>query len=137
MVKHCKRCDTTKPTSEFHKCRGRSDGLAWWCKDCANKHRQAAYCPNKNREYQLKCLYNLSTAEYDDMYKLQEGACKICRKNFDQLVVDHCHNSGKVRGLLCQKCNRGLGSLGDNISTLKNAIAYLTEHSEAPQRSAQ
>ena len=59
------------------------------------------------------------------MYEAQEGACKICRKNFPELCVDHDHESGNVRGLLCHHCNTMLGLAFDDVSTLTNAIKYI------------
>ena len=128
MLKHCKKCDTTKPIENFYLAKGRKDGRSWWCSDCARAHRKKKYDPAKNREYQLKSLYNVSTEVYDLMYSQQGGACKICRKNFDSLCVDHDHKTGNVRGLLCHKCNKAIGLLEDDISNLSNAITYLNEH---------
>ncbi len=62
------------------------------------------------------------------MYLLQEGKCKGCDKESNRtLNVDHDHETGKIRGLLCGNCNRGIGLLGDNIETLQNLIKYLEE----------
>ena len=125
MLKHCNSCDTTKPIEEFYKAKGRKDGRSWWCSTCAKAYRKKKYNTDTNWEYQIKCLYGLDPADYYKMYDEQGGACKICSKNFPRLCVDHCHNSGKVRGLLCQKCNKAIGLLGDNLDYLTNAITYL------------
>lgn len=70
--------------------------------------------------------YGISHKEYDLMFKSQGGACKICRNEFDyRLHVDHCHNTGKVRGLLCRGCNTGLGHFKDDVQLLREAINYL------------
>jgi hypothetical protein len=61
-----------------------------------------------------------------DMVKAQNGLCAICGAEPDELVVDHCHASGNVRGLLCHSCNLGLGKFFDNTSYLSNAINYLS-----------
>jgi len=74
--------------------------------------------------------------DYQQLLTEQGGVCQICKcppkensaKNMSQLRVDHCHETGKVRGLLCHSCNVAIGHLGDNLSTLQNAILYLTEH---------
>lgn len=76
------------------------------------------------REYQLKKNYNLSVEDYTNLLKKQSHKCKICGLK-TKLVVDHCHNSGMVRGLLCAKCNFALGLLNDNVKVLYNAINYL------------
>jgi hypothetical protein len=58
------------------------------------------------------------------MREAQGGLCKICGKE-KRLVVDHCHETGQVRGMLCFSCNTGIGQLGDSVDMLKAAIAYL------------
>lgn len=77
----------------------------------------------KNRAYVTK--YNLTLQKYQEMNLSQKGKCLICGlEKF--LVVDHCHKSNKVRGLLCDSCNRGLGFFHDSIENLKSAIKYLS-----------
>jgi hypothetical protein len=65
------------------------------------------------------------------MFTKQDGRCKICNIVQEELIkalaVDHCHTTGKVRGLLCRECNLMLGNANDNIENLKAAIAYLEE----------
>jgi len=73
--------------------------------------------------------YNLTPEEYLELKQSQDCKCKICGKeeknNKKALAIDHCHTTGKVRGLLCDTCNRGIGYLKDDISILKKAIEYL------------
>ena len=74
--------------------------------------------------------YGITTDTYYQMLKSQNGVCKICSQaclTGRELCVDHCHTTGKVRGLLCGKCNSGLGSFNDNIQSLKMAIEYLED----------
>lgn len=60
------------------------------------------------------------------MFLLQKGECKICNTTSTKpLSVDHCHSTGKIRGLLCNPCNMGIGQFKDSIVRLKNAISYL------------
>jgi Recombination endonuclease VII len=61
------------------------------------------------------------------MFDRQNGLCKICGELLERALVDHCHVTNKVRGLLCQKCNSGLGMFRDRIDSLKQAIRYLEE----------
>jgi len=73
--------------------------------------------------------------EYYKMYTEQEGKCKICKKHESEIInqvnhirklyIDHCHISGKIRGLICQKCNTGIAMFEDDIKSLQNAISYL------------
>lgn len=77
-------------------------------------------------EYNLKHLYNISIEDYTALVEKSIGLCQICRKKpKHKLFVDHCHTTGKIRGLLCRKCNIGLGMFEDNINILDNAKAYL------------
>lgn len=78
--------------------------------------------------------YNLTIDDYVKLYTNQKGCCKICGINQSdlkrKLCVDHCHETGIVRGLLCSKCNIALGMLNDNIENLKSSIKYLEESEE-------
>lgn len=77
-----------------------------------------------------KTRYGITVDEYNVMLKAQGGVCKICRNECDKrdvLSVDHCHKTGKVRGLLCHKCNAGLGAFGDNPNLVAAAAFYLGE----------
>ena len=73
--------------------------------------------------------YGLTQDDYAKMFEEQNGYCKICKGHAIEfsrrLAVDHCHETGKVRGLLCMFCNTGLGNFKDNIDLLEEAIAYL------------
>ena len=78
----------------------------------------------------MKHKYNISLEQYDELYIEQNGCCAICKKPENELkkilCVDHNHKTNKVRGLLCDKCNRGLGYFNDNIIFLNNAGNYLS-----------
>ena len=67
----------------------------------------------------------ISLVDYDAMLQRQNGACAICKRSGQALCVDHCHACGKVRGLLCGKCNSVLGFCGDSPAHLLMAAAYL------------
>jgi recombination endonuclease VII len=74
----------------------------------------------------LKRLYGISVVEYDALLAKQGGVCAICRKHSKRrLCVDHCHLTGTVRGLLCDRCNLGLGYLKEDQASLVAALAYL------------
>lgn len=122
-LKKCVKCDEVKPHAEFHKCSSSRDGMNSWCKSCNNdycaKRRQGSDFKEKQRAYQLKRSYGITVDEYDEMLREQGGRCRICRTDRPRgygtekgnLYVDHCHNTGKVRGLLCSRCNLSLGWL--------------------------
>lgn len=95
--------------------------------------------PNKmfedRRDGIIRRQYGITLAEYDQMLRDQDYKCAICGNEDEvegrRLAIDHCHDSGKVRGLLCGKCNRGLGLFYDNKDLLTNAMAYLDKYSLA------
>jgi hypothetical protein len=86
---------------------------------------QAAYM----RRQQLYHKYGLTMADYNAMLAAQDMACAICGQRPQKtLYVDHDHETGEVRGLLCVRCNTGLGMFRDSIRLLASAIVYLEEH---------
>jgi len=74
-----------------------------------------------------KSTYGMEPWVFELMLKSQNGYCAICQLPFEgqQINVDHCHSTGKVRGLLCSGCNRGLGSFQDRSEVLRRAADYL------------
>lgn len=132
-MKICSKCKTEKPLSDYHKRNNRPCGVRSICKDCYKGYkykRREGY----EREYDLMKSYSITVQDYNEMYEYQNGKCKICEKGTDtmgrkkHLCVDHNHGTGQIRGLLCDKCNRAIGLLGDSINTLKKAVSYLEEH---------
>jgi len=80
------------------------------------------------RSSQLKAKYGMSIEEYDVLLRAQNGRCKICRTgDVRMLSVDHCHDTGTIRGLLCLKCNSGLGMFNDDPALLRKATQYLVD----------
>lgn len=95
----------------------------------------------------LKFNYGINLENYREILSLQKNVCLICGKDnktvkSDRLVVDHCHETSRIRGLLCHRCNCGIGYFKDNIHLMNKAIAYLThfascdDSSSWPQRVA-
>lgn len=80
---------------------------------------------NRWRAY-LWTAYRLTIEEYDQLVLDQGGRCALCNRPSD-LFVDHCHDTGRVRGLLCPWCNGALGVLGDSLDSIKAVLAYLAE----------
>jgi len=90
-----------------------------------NKERNLEY----SKQYNLKRKFNLTMDGYEDMLSKQYGVCAICGGTCTKsLAVDHNHTTGKVRGLLCNSCNRGLGYLKDSRHILQSAIDYLEKY---------
>jgi hypothetical protein len=85
-------------------------------------------------KYRFRHKYNMSVEDYNKMYSAQDGKCAICKKEFTKLGVDHDHGSGYIRGLLCHKCNSGIGFLEENLVFLEGAIQYLLRNSGGEQQ---
>lgn len=137
--KKCCRCKVTKPASDFYKSSHQQSGLFSSCKACEisriekeKQHRTAywkGYYKSHTQEMHLLRKYNITKARREEMLAHQGGQCAICyklEKNLPRiLVVDHCHSSGMVRGLLCQLCNTGIGAFEDDKARMLRAISYL------------
>lgn len=88
----------------------------------------------RGRKSQLKLMYGMTPEDYDKMLEQQDNCCAICKTatptgKWKVFAVDHCHITGKVRGLLCNECNRGMGLLRDSPELLIAAANYLKENS--------
>ena len=81
----------------------------------------------ERQDYLLK-NYGITEDDYNRFLVRQEYKCGICGREKEKLHVDHNHKTGKVRGLLCNKCNLAIGQFGDDIQTLQKAIFYLRFH---------
>lgn len=123
-AKVCGRCKVNKPWFLFYKSKPTKDGLHNWCKDCVQdgqrKHREAN--PELRRVRHL-AGYGLTPEAYDEIYVSQQGLCLVCREQ-RALVIDHCHSTGIVRGLLCSNCNAGIGMFGDHNDLIPYLQAY-------------
>ena len=129
------RCDSTKPWSKdnfyWKEKRGGSEEFREYMREWRKKARQAN--PEYYLEQDLKKNYGVTLEWYRDTLSKQNNVCAICKTSEVAVIqgkviamsVDHCHKTGKPRGLLCTKCNRGLGLFKDNVDNLKSAIKYL------------
>lgn len=115
-LKVCSTCRNPLPIGHFNKNRKQSDGLQNNCRSC-----QA----DKNRLWN----YDIPSEEYSQMVVEQDGKCAICEEKHP-LLVDHDHRTGKLRRLLCRKCNSLLGMCDDSVNRLQKAIAYLKDFLE-------
>ena len=142
-MKICTECNQEKSLDEFWKHSEAPDGKRSKCGECLNRKQRERYHkdPNKKSRDRAKALkknYGMSVDDYNELLIDQGGRCAICGdpppkpKNKyakKHLVVDHDHTTGKVRGLLCDKCNRCLGLMKDNVLILLRAIEYLETRS--------
>lgn len=107
--------------------KSKKDKIAW-----QRKNRKKSD-PEKQREYRLKTKFGMTIAQYDELLELQGHFCAICLRpqtTNRKLAVDHDHETGAIRGLLCHKCNLTLGQMDDSILLLERAINYLKEYNE-------
>jgi hypothetical protein len=135
-VKKCSKCKEVKSHAEFAKTKDKPSGMVSHCKSCIRNKYKALWEEGLIRDSVYQRKYGISLAEYHRLFDEQKGACKICgatdpcgngSKN-KRLYVDHCHDTGVVRGLLCHHCNVGLGSFKDDVNTLAKAIEYLSQN---------
>jgi hypothetical protein len=103
--------------------------VQYFCSDCYARRARANYDNRKQRSYLLMKKYGISFEQYITIKENQNYRCAICgidESKLDRgLAVDHDHITGKIRGLLCNKCNRFLGCINDDISIAKRLLSYL------------
>lgn len=136
LEKVCCTCQKAKDASSFHRSKSTKDGLDPRCRDCRRKATAS-----HNTDVELKRsnsrlrFYGITGADYDAMFLAQDGLCAICRLpesmtykgQVKQLSVDHDHDTGRVRGLLCAACNFALGKFRDDPALLRAAADYLDQ----------
>ncbi len=152
MTRVCKRCHIEQSIEVFYvekMCKG---GRRPVCAKCIRKQQKERYAknpekgrtkqreynrlhPENNRKCNLKKKYGITKEYYNLIFQQQGGVCLVCGKSetvmfrgkIKYLAVDHNHQTGKIRGLLCQKCNQALGLLGENPVIIKSLLGYLKE----------
>lgn len=149
-MKKCSKCEQFKSWEEFSKDRTSSSGYKSRCKVCRSidkkevltkfrlnnpiKTRKKFNNKSEAKRHNNYKQYGLSLEDYNNLLILQNSVCAICKKpetmtkkngTIQNLAVDHCHKTGKVRGLLCSKCNTGIGYFAEDRQIFLNAIEYL------------
>lgn len=136
-MKICTGCKKDLSLSSFYKNKRTEDGFCGRCKSCYStgkaKYRKSVQGIKNTKKGNLTRRYNISIEEYNNKVEAQHNCCAICgiHRNFQKkdLAVDHCHKTGKVRSLLCNKCNTILGQADDDIALLEKIISYLKRYS--------
>lgn len=142
--KICTKCNQSRPIAHYRANKNikyKQGSVYPQCKECDKAYNQSRknrnveirrqwYYRNSNGKTanyrrQLMKLYGITLEKYREMCNEQEFCCKICNRFDEHLVVDHCHKTMAVRGLLCRKCNTGIGQFSDDVNLLKSAITYL------------
>ena len=135
-MKKCSKCKEIKSLLEFHNRKATSgDGLQYHCRVCQlviQRKRNACHPKKVQKERKkshLRSSYGITLEEYQAMFDKQLNKCGICAIEHTNttggLFVDHNHTTGKVRGLLCKKCNTAIGLLNDDPLTIDNAKLYV------------
>lgn len=138
------KCSTCKKYKRYNAFAlgNRPEGRQYRCRLCTTRYDKDHYkkVATDLRHRQLERIYGLTLEDYKRLYNKQEGKCAICKtfknpqtfargsRHTDCLFVDHNHKTGKVRGLLCHKCNFGLGYFQDSSHLLQQATSYLEEN---------
>lgn len=124
--KVCTSCKREKKLTEFYKDARKRDGRTAQCKKCRSKkydRTPAKRCAN------LRYRYGISLEEFEFKLAEQGGACALCAKKYikgnNRFHVDHCHENGHIRGILCHDCNTALGKLGDTVESIEKVLEYL------------
>jgi hypothetical protein len=126
--KWCPDCGVVKLVDEFVRNAGMPSGRAPYCKPCHNVRGKASKDKvGGSRTYHLKRRYGITAQDADAMLAAQDGLCAICR-TAPAAHVDHDHETGAVRALLCFNCNGGLGQFKDDPAVLRAAAQYVEEH---------
>lgn len=134
-LKICPKCEFEKKITEFTVERSRKDGRYPYCKDCQREKLRPLMRkimmsrPEQKKKGTLKHFYGITLQQFTAMLEIQNNTCAICGRHQDELGyilgVDHDHCTGKIRGLLCRRCNVLLGFAKDSIEILEKAILYL------------
>lgn len=138
---YCRRCESARKKEARASNPGliivhRENGKKWYIKNKEhklNKNKEwKENNPSKWRNINLKSRFGITNEDYNQILEKQNNCCPICGKHKDEfkefMAVDHCHKTGQVRGILCRKCNLGIGHLNDDIFLLEKSINYLNSY---------
>lgn len=137
--KECKTCRKDVPLVLFYPTKKGKYGRSQSCIECEKRQRREEWKnnkPNRSKTQQhynhIKSTYGLTRAQYDAMVLASNGRCSVCgsppESKSGRLHVDHCHQTGKIRGMLCRRCNTAMGFMKDDPWRFLSAIAYISIH---------
>lgn len=136
--KQCAKCKRWLPRSEFSTDNKERDGLFYQCRECKAKRRKQTYDPHKVRVRRLRRDYGITIKDYDRMLAEQNGVCAVCKRpethtrnhmeivtnEVRRLSVDHDHQTGDARALLCSSCNVALGRMDEDPERIRALADY-------------
>ena len=141
-VRTCNKCGEAKAPEEFYPRYDHASLLMATCKECKRAYARRYHTENKDdpqfkekrRGRRIRFEYGIDNSEYERLLAAQGGTCAGCHTTepgrHEKFDIDHDHQTGKVRGLLCGNCNRALGLLKDSAETAANLATYLAKHEE-------
>lgn len=129
-LKRCPDCGVGKELDEFNRSADTSDGRHSYCRECQRKKKRAAYQANleMTRLRKRASQFGITVEHLQSLIADQANGCAICGRQCVSgraLALDHDHETGQLRGLLCANCNRAIGQLQDSVEILRSALAYL------------
>ena len=140
-MKQCIKCNETKDLSNFSFRNFKlKDGSIKsrpypYCKPCRVKLNGESFrkmgkkrCKTTQKDYKLRSKYDITLSDFHKQMEFQNNVCAICKGQFEserKTHVDHCHSTGKIRGILCSACNHALGMFKDNVETMQTALDYI------------
>jgi hypothetical protein len=145
----CKKCNTWKLLEEYPKNKNSALGIFSYCSECSNKLGREHHKKNRakgtegwekhrkdyrNRYY--KNTYGITLAQFEEIFEAQDYKCAICFCPLDidgessKAHLDHNHTTGKIRQILCVRCNKGIGYLQEDTDIMQSAIDYINLHKE-------
>jgi nitrate/TMAO reductase-like tetraheme cytochrome c subunit len=138
VIKTCLKCGADKPLEDFYKFFDKWSNKQYpsaRCKPCHQQYRRDSPTTPRNRKSEkLQLRYGLNYEQWEKLRENEGHACMICgiteSENSRRLDVDHCHSSGKVRGILCNPCNNMIAHAKDNVAVLRAAAEYLEENAD-------
>ncbi len=136
LTKSCTKCGRTQSLKSFPKNKQCRDGVRTVCKSCVSEYRKKWWenggGKEKQRDTNLKRAYGIDSSEWQRLFELQKGCCVSCERHQSSMLkslhVDHCHKSGKVRALLCDRCNRALGIMDEDAVSIRKLAEYANEY---------
>ena len=142
-TKFCPKCKEIHPIARFY-FNERLQRYDSWCRTCHSAQsriaRRTNYTRERGRMENLKYNYGITVQQYEEMFVAQGGVCLVCgqpetvlnghTKEVQSLHVDHCHKTGRVRGLLCQACNTAFGAMKEDPERIRLLLAYALKQKE-------
>jgi hypothetical protein len=150
-TKVCNTCGKEQPRTDFNRSKKNADGRRGICRSCVNgpnghyqrnreqviAYQKARYVKDKEGSlaYHRQRKYGVTPEQVAQMLYYQDGGCAVCghipsEKDKKGLGLDHCHATGKVRGLLCVRCNAALGMINDSVDILSKLIIHVQKYSD-------